>query len=181
MTFKRPPHSIEYLSLFIKISQINEMEIIILATGKTNESCLNSGINDYLKRLKHYLNIKFIYTPELKEKGKLSIAEIKENEAQALLKMIPQSSYIVLLDENGGELSSVDFSSFIQKQLNSGIKKLVFLIGGPYGVAEEMKNKANYILSLSKMTFTHQFIRLIFVEQLYRAMTILKKEPYHNE
>ncbi|MBK7029380.1 MAG: 23S rRNA (pseudouridine(1915)-N(3))-methyltransferase RlmH [Bacteroidales bacterium] len=125
--------------------------------------------------------VKYIEIPELKEKRNMSPLQIKEKEAHTILSNIPKSATIILLDEHGVSKSSIEFASFIQKQMNTGIKELIFIIGGAFGVSELIKKQSDICISLSKMTFTHQFIRVILAEQLYRAMTILRNEPYHNE
>jgi 23S rRNA (pseudouridine1915-N3)-methyltransferase len=157
------------------------MEITILAVGKTSEEFVINGVNEYLSRLKHYCKVNFIIIPENKHNAKLSTIQKKERESLQILSALPNHSCKVLLDEKGKELTSVDFSIFIQKQMNSGIKRLVFIIGGANGVAKNLKDKVDFILSLSTMTFTHQFIRVMLTEQVYRAYTILNNELYHNE
>jgi 23S rRNA (pseudouridine1915-N3)-methyltransferase len=157
------------------------MEIMVLMIGKSNEGFISMGIEEYLKRLNHYVKTSLKIIPDLKERKNLSTIQVKDKEAALILSQIPNSSYIVLLDENGTSLSSYEFSTFLQKQFNTGIKTLVFIIGGAFGVSELIKKKANIYVSFSKMTFTHQFIRIMLIEQIYRAMTILRNEPYHNE
>ncbi|MBK7172528.1 MAG: 23S rRNA (pseudouridine(1915)-N(3))-methyltransferase RlmH [Bacteroidales bacterium] len=157
------------------------MVITILVVGKTTEDFIRQGFTLYFERLKHYLGVKYIEIPELKEKRNMSPLQIKEKEALTILSNIPKSATIILLDEHGVSKSSIEFASLIQKQMNTGIKELIFIIGGAFGVSELIKKQSDICISLSKMTFTHQFIRVILAEQLYRAMTILKNEPYHNE
>ncbi len=157
------------------------MNITVLQIGKTNEEYISEAIHLFLGRLKFYNPVSWVEIPDLKERKNLSPLQIQEKEAELLLAKIPKVSFCVLLDERGKEFRSVEFADFIQKQLNSGIKDLVFLIGGAYGVSESMKQRANLTLALSKMTFTHQMIRILLAEQLYRALTILRNEPYHNE
>jgi 23S rRNA (pseudouridine1915-N3)-methyltransferase len=157
------------------------MLLTILMIGKTTDIFVTEGTEIFIERLKHYLSVKMIVIPDLKERKNLSPQQIKEKEAELMIQQIPKPSTLILLDEQGREFRSIEFSAFIQKQLNSGCKELVFLIGGAFGVADSIKKTANFSLSLSKMTFTHQFIRLMLAEQLYRAMSILKNEPYHNE
>lgn len=134
----------------------------------------------FITRLKHYINFKEIVIPDIKERKNLSAEQVKEKECALILNKLSSVSHIVLLDEKGKEFSSVEFSGFLQKHMNMGCKEMCVIIGGAYGVAETLKQKAHTTLSLSQMTFTHQFIRLMIAEQLYRAMTILKNEPYHN-
>jgi 23S rRNA (pseudouridine1915-N3)-methyltransferase len=157
------------------------MNVTILMIGKTNESYIKDGISLFTSRLKHYLPVNWIELPDIKDRRNFTPQQVIEKETEILIKKLPVRCTVVLLDETGMEYSSVSFADFFQKQANSGIKELVFIIGGAYGVSGEIKKKAGFILSMSRMTFTHQMIRLIFAEQLYRAMTILRNEPYHNE
>lgn len=156
------------------------MKITLILTGKTEEDYLLKGFNMYEQRLKHYISFETIIIPSIKNTKALSIELQKQKEGDLILKNIQSSDRLFLLDENGKEYKSVDFSGFIQQQMNSGIKNIVFVVGGPYGFSEEIYKRANGKISLSKMTFSHQMVRLFFVEQLYRAMTILKNEPYHH-
>jgi 23S rRNA (pseudouridine1915-N3)-methyltransferase len=156
------------------------MKITLILNGKTEDDYLIKGINIYEQRLKHYVSFETITIPALKNTKALSIEQQKQKEGELVLKNIHSSDRLILLDENGKEYTSVQFSEFIQQQLNSGIKNVVLVVGGPYGFSDEMYKRANGKISLSKMTFSHQMIRLFFVEQLYRAMTILKNEPYHH-
>lgn len=157
------------------------MNITLLMTGNTSEKFVRDGYEVFMKRLKHYIKVKEIIIPDLKDRKHLNAEQIKEKEAVLILEKLIPASYVVLLDERGSALSSMEFAGFLQKTMNAGNRELYFIVGGAYGVAESVKQKADFSVSLSKMTFTHQFIRLIFAEQLYRAMTILKNEPYHNE
>jgi 23S rRNA (pseudouridine1915-N3)-methyltransferase len=157
------------------------MQFTVIMIGKTNVSFVQEGVDLFSDRFRHYYQLKFITIPDLKERKNLSPNQIKEKEAELIIQNLPKSAIIIVLDEKGKEFRSLDFAAFIQKQLNTGCKEIVIIIGGAYGIAEAIENKANFKISLSQMTFTHQFIRLILVEQLYRAMTILKNEPYHNE
>lgn len=156
------------------------MKITLILTGKTEDDHIIKGFVLYEQRLKHYISFETVVIPALKNTKALSIDQQKQKEGELLLKNIQSSDRLILLDENGKEYNSVGFSEFIQQQMNSGIKNLVFVVGGPYGFSEEIYKRANGKLSLSKMTFSHQMIRLFFVEQVYRAMTILKNEPYHH-
>jgi 23S rRNA (pseudouridine1915-N3)-methyltransferase len=149
--------------------------------GNTTEAFVLDGYKVFLKRLKHYIKVKEVVIPDIKDRKHLTAEQIKEKEAVFLLDKLTSANYSVLLDERGKEFSSVEFAGFLQKSMNAGTRELFFIIGGAYGVAESVKQKADYTISLSRMTFTHQFIRLLFTEQLYRAMTILKNEPYHND
>jgi 23S rRNA (pseudouridine1915-N3)-methyltransferase len=156
------------------------MKITLILNGKTEDDYIIKGFAIYEQRLKHYISFETIVIPALKNTKALSIEQQKQKETELILKNIQSSDKLILLDENGKEYNSVNFSSFIQQQMNSGIKNCVFVIGGPYGFSEEVYKRANGKISLSKMTFSHQMIRLFFAEQLYRAMTILKNEPYHH-
>jgi 23S rRNA (pseudouridine1915-N3)-methyltransferase len=157
------------------------MKIKLICIGKTGKSFLEEGEKEYAGRLKHYIGFEKIELPDLKQAKKLTKEQVKELEGKAFLEKVNQGDIVYLLDEKGLHFSSMDFSTFIQKQMNTGIKQLVFVIGGAYGFSEELYARANGKISLSKMTFSHQMIRMIFLEQLYRGMTILKGEPYHHE
>jgi 23S rRNA (pseudouridine1915-N3)-methyltransferase len=149
--------------------------------GNTSEAFVKNGYEIFFKRLKHYIKVKEIIIPDLKDRKHLNAEQIKEKEAVLILEKITSSNFTVLLDEHGKEFSSVEFAGFMQKTMNAGTREMFFVIGGAFGVAESVKQKADLTVSLSRMTFTHQLIRLFFAEQIYRAMTILKNEPYHNE
>jgi 23S rRNA (pseudouridine1915-N3)-methyltransferase len=157
------------------------MNVTLLMIGKTSEKYVADGYRNFMKRLSHYLNITEVIIPDLKDRKNLIPEQVKEKEATLLLARIPPAAFMVLLDEKAKEFTSLEFASFIQKSMNSGVKEVVFVIGGAYGVAASVKARADSLIALSRMTFTHQFIRLIITEQLYRACTILKNEPYHNE
>lgn len=156
------------------------MTIKLLAIGKTDSQELQVLIASYENRLKHYVKFELEIVPDIKNSKNLSESQQKEKEGKQILKKITATDVLVLLDEKGKQSSSVDFSKFLQKKMNSGIKQLVFVIGGPYGFSEEVYQKAQGKISLSAMTFSHQMVRLFFVEQLYRAFTILRNEPYHH-
>ncbi len=157
------------------------MKIKLICVGKTTSSYLLEGENEYLKRLKHFTSVEKIEIPELKNAKKMSENEIKKQEGELILKKIASSDYLILLDENGTEFNSVGFSKFLQKRMNSGAKTIVFVIGGAYGFSDEVYAKANSKMALSKMTFSHQMVRLFFLEQVYRGFSILKGMPYHHE
>ena len=157
------------------------MKILVLAIGKTDEQWVQEALLRYSKRLQHYLPFEFEVITDLKNTKNLSEAQQKEKEGALILKKLNPTDKVVLLDEKGKEYRSVEFAKHLQQQMNSGVKRLVFIIGGPYGFTPELYAKAQGKLALSKMTFSHQMIRPFFVEQLYRAMTILKNEPYHHE
>ncbi len=154
------------------------MKIKCIAIGKTKSQDFSSIIKSYLSKINHYINFEFIIINEIKSIKNKSIQ--KNKEAETILKNIKADSHIILLDENGKELSSVFFSKFIQHHLNSSKKEIIFIIGGAYGFSDKLLKRANEKISLSKMTFSHQMVRIIFLEQLYRSFTILKNEPYHN-
>ena len=157
------------------------MRISLICIGKTEESYIKAGVGEYSTRISRYLPFEITEIPELKNVSALSGAQIKEKEGQILLKKWPPGAIVVLLDEHGKEYRSLDFAGFIQARMNQGIKHLAFIIGGSYGFGGDIIEKADYRLSLSKMTFSHQIVRILFTEQLYRSMTILRNEPYHNE
>lgn len=156
------------------------MKITLLAIGKTDDKNLQTLIAAYTRRLKHYVPFSFELIPDIKNVKNLSETLQKQAEGEAILKRLQNADILILLDENGKQFSSVGFSHFLQKKMNSGLKNLVFVIGGPYGFSEDIYKRANGKISLSKMTFSHQMVRLFVVEQLYRGFTILKNEPYHH-
>ncbi len=156
------------------------MTIKLLTIGKTDNKQLQMLINDYTKRLSHYINFELDIIPDLKNTKSLNEIQQKQKEGELILKKLNPLDVLILLDENGKQYDSVAFSNYLQKHMNSGIKQLVFVVGGPYGFSQDVYNKAQGKLSLSKMTFSHQMIRLFFVEQLYRGFTILRNEPYHH-
>ncbi|MBI9055660.1 MAG: 23S rRNA (pseudouridine(1915)-N(3))-methyltransferase RlmH [Bacteroidales bacterium] len=156
------------------------MKIKLILIGKTDSKYLNEGNAEYQKRLKHYIPTDIIVIPDIKNSKNLSELEQKKKEGDLILNQIKEGDLVILLDENGKQFSSVEFSRFIEKQTISGLKNLVFVVGGPYGFSDEVYKKASSNISLSRMTFSHQMVRLIFLEQLYRAMTIIKGEPYHH-
>lgn len=157
------------------------MKITLLLIGKTTTKYMQEGIELYVKRLAHYIPFEIRLLPDIKASKTLSSDKQKEMESLIFLSAIGQSDYVVLLDERGKEMTSREFAGYIDKKMITVPKNLVFVIGGPYGFAESMYARANEKLSLSKMTFSHEMIRLFFVEQIYRAMTILKGEPYHHD
>ena len=155
------------------------MTIKLLAIGKIDSGQLQELIEVYEKRLQHYVNFEIDIIPDLKKTKNLSEDQQKEKEGELILKKLAPTDVLVLFDEKGKQFSSVEFSQYLQKKMNSGIKQLVFLIGGPYGFSNAVYAKASGKISLSKMTFSHQMVRLFITEQVYRAFTILKNEPYH--
>ncbi|PWH81376.1 23S rRNA (pseudouridine(1915)-N(3))-methyltransferase RlmH [Brumimicrobium oceani] len=157
------------------------MKIKLIYVGKTGKKFLEDGEKEYTKRLKRYLPFEVIELADIKNAKKRSEDEIKNLEAEAILKNIKSNDVLILLDEKGKEMGSVKFSNYLQKQFNAGSQGIVFVIGGPYGFSDSVYQRANDKLSLSKLTFSHQMIRMFFIEQLYRALTILKGEPYHHQ
>ncbi|QZL01500.1 23S rRNA (pseudouridine(1915)-N(3))-methyltransferase RlmH [Flavobacterium psychrophilum] len=157
------------------------MNIKLIAIGKTDNKNLQTLIDDYTKRLSFYIKFDLEIIADIKNVKNLSETQQKEKEGELILSKITPTDQLILLDENGKTFSSVAFSDQLQKKMNSGIKTLVFVIGGPYGFSEEIYKKAFGKISLSQMTFSHQMVRLFFIEQLYRGFTILKNEPYHHQ
>ncbi|WP_452223440.1 23S rRNA (pseudouridine(1915)-N(3))-methyltransferase RlmH [Lacinutrix chionoecetis] len=156
------------------------MTIKLIAIGKTDNKQLQALIDDYKKRLGFYIKFDFEIIPDIKKAKHLSEAQQKQKEGELILNKLNATDVLILLDENGKQHDSVGFSNYLQKHMNSGIKQLVFVIGGPYGFSEEVYTKAKGKISLSKMTFSHQMVRLFVIEQLYRGFTILRNEPYHH-
>lgn len=157
------------------------MKIKLVCIGKTGKAFLSEGENEYLKRLQKYVPFEKIEIPDLKNAKKFSEDQIKLKEGQSILEKLMPGDYLVLLDDKGRSYTSVEFANYYQNLFNKGLKNIVFAVGGPYGFSIDVYNRADEKLSLSKMTFSHQMIRLFFIEQTYRAMTILKNEPYHHE
>ncbi|AFD07985.1 23S rRNA (pseudouridine(1915)-N(3))-methyltransferase RlmH [Solitalea canadensis] len=157
------------------------MKITLIQIGKTEDKYLLEGIDKYEKRLKHYINFSTVTIPALKNTKNLNFEEQKKKEAELILKSINNTDYVILLDEKGKVFTSVQFADQLNKHMNRAVQNLVFIIGGPYGFDEKIYARANEKLSLSTMTFSHQMVRLFFIEQIYRANTILKGEPYHHE
>ena len=157
------------------------MKISLIVVAKTLSLYLQEGENEYINRLKHYSDFEYLVIPALKNTKALNEQQQKIEEGKLILNKVVPSDFCVLLDENGSTFGSEKFAEFLQNKALSGIKRLVFIVGGPYGFSEDVYQRADYKLSLSKMTFSHQMVRLIFLEQLYRAFTILKNEPYHHK
>ncbi len=157
------------------------MNIELIVVGKTDMREVEALVAMYTKRLNHYVRFAITTIADVRNTKKLSEAEQKRLEGEAILKLITDSDHLMLLDEHGLELRSLEFADMLQRRMLSGTKRLVFVIGGPYGFSDAIYQRANSKLSLSKMTFSHQIVRAIFTEQLYRAFTILKNEPYHHE
>ncbi len=157
------------------------MQIKLIAIGKTDNKAIISLVEEYSKRLNFYIKFEFEVIPDLKNTKSLTEILQKEKEGELILKKLLPSDELILLDERGKSYSSLDFSEFLQKKMNAGLKQLIFVIGGPYGFSEQVYSRANGKLSISKMTLSHQMIRPFFIEQLYRGFTILRNEPYHHE
>lgn len=157
------------------------MKITLLTVGKTEDKYLVEGIEKYVKRLKHYVKFEIKDLPELKNTKNLSEEQQKTKEAELLLKNFSNTDFVVLLDEKGSSYTSVQFADFLNKKMISATQHIIFVIGGPYGFDQSVYQRANDKISLSKMTFSHQMVRLFFTEQIYRAFTILRGEPYHHE
>jgi 23S rRNA (pseudouridine1915-N3)-methyltransferase len=157
------------------------MNIKLLTIGKTDNKALQSLIDDYTKRLSFYIKFDLEIIPDIKNVKNLSESQQKEKEGELILSKLTPTDQLILLDENGTTFSSVGFSDYLQKKMNSGVKTLIFVIGGPYGFSDEVYQKSQGKISLSQMTFSHQMVRLFFIEQLYRGFTILRNEPYHHQ
>lgn len=177
---KISPNFTEFIT-FVQKKILILMKVILLTVGKTNDLSLKNVILDYQKRLKFYISFEMEEIPELKNTKSMSEEVQKQKEGELLLKYFQDGDDVILLDDKGSQFSSMEFASYIEKKSVSGLKRLIFVVGGPYGFSSAVYARANGKVSLSKMTFSHQMVRLIFVEQLYRAMTILRGEPYHHE
>lgn len=157
------------------------MKIKLLAIGKTDDKNLIQLINTYENRLKHYVKFELDIIPDIKNAKNLSEAQQKEKEGNLILSKLQPTDNLILLDDKGKQFTSIEFSKYLQKKMNAGLKQMVLVIGGPYGFSNDVYKKANGKISFSKMTFSHQMIRLFVVEQIYRGFTILRNEPYHHE
>ena len=157
------------------------MKITLLTVGKTDKDWVKQGIDIYASRMKHYFPFAIVEIPELKNVSSLSEDQIKTKEGELILKNIKPTEDVILLDERGREFSSMEFAKVLQDKISYTGKDIVFVIGGAYGFSEAVRQSSNSKISLSRMTFSHQMVRAIFVEQLYRAFTIMKGEPYHHE
>ena len=156
------------------------MKVKFICIGKTGKPFLEEGESEYLKRLKHYLPVEKVEIADLKNAKNLTVEQIKEQEGREIISKMQPGDQLILLDENGAQFTSLEFAQFFQQKFNAGGKTIVFVVGGAYGFSAEVYSLATGKISLSKMTFSHQMVRMIFFEQLYRAMTILKGEPYHH-
>jgi len=157
------------------------MKIALIHTGKTNERHVSEGIEIYSLRIKKYTGFEIITIPDLKNTRNMSGQEQKTKEGNKILQSVGKDDYVVLLDERGKELRTSEFAGWLEKRFAASVKRIVFIIGGAWGFSEEVYSRADFRLSLSKMTFPHQLVRLLFAEQLYRAFTIIKGEPYHHD
>ena len=156
------------------------MKTILILVGKTQSKIFKVGIDDYVSRIAHYMPFSITTIPELKNTKSLSEDQQKQKEGELILKEIQPSDTVVLLDEHGADFRSVEYANWLKQKQNTA-RRLIFIIGGPYGFSPDVYARANEKISLSRMTFSHQMVRLIFTEQLYRACTIIKGEPYHHE
>ncbi len=157
------------------------MQIELIVVGKTDSKEVSALVEMYQKRINHYCRFSITVLPDLRNTKSLTPQQQNQSEGERILAQLTESDYVVLLDERGAEFRSVDFAEWMRKRMVSGLKRLVFVIGGPYGFSAEVYKRANQQLSLSKMTFSHQIVRAIFTEQIYRVFTILNNEPYHHE
>lgn len=157
------------------------MKGVLIVVGRTTDKRFEAITQEYIERIRHYIPFTVEVIPELKNTKGLSQDEQKKREGELIQKNLQPGDYVVLLDEHGSERSSMDFASWMQKKMAAGPKRLVFIVGGPYGFSDAIHQKGNEEISLSRMTLSHQMIRMFFVEQIYRAMTILNGEPYHHE
>lgn len=157
------------------------MKITLAVVGKTTTGYLKQGIDEYTKRIGHYVQFDIQYIGDVKNNRNGGEDQQKLNEGKNIITSIDKSDFVILLDERGKEFRSVEFAQYVQKRMSSGVKRVVFVVGGPYGFSPEIYERANDKIALGKMTFPHEMIRLFFVEQLYRAFTILNHEPYHHD
>ncbi len=157
------------------------MDIILLTIGKTSINYIKEGIAEYCKRLKRFISYKIIELPDSKRAGKISEKEQKESEGELILKNLTDSDYVILLDEAGKEYSSREFAEYLQRQMSSGRKRIIFVIGGPYGFSDSVYQRSDAKISLSRMTFNHEMVRLFFTEQVYRGFSIINGLPYHHD
>lgn len=157
------------------------MKIMVLAVGKTSTDYIQKGIDLFLKRVNHYLPVELSIIPDLKSTKGLTEETQKTREGKSIIGAFTPGDVVILLDERGKEYTSRDFASMLDRRMVQGVKRMVFVIGGPYGFSKEVYDRADGLMSLSRLTFTHEMVRLFFIEQIYRAMTILKGEPYHHD
>lgn len=171
-----------HITIFVYASDKGKrMKIKLISVGKTDREWLKDGLQLYLSRLKHYVPFEYTEIPDIRNTSSMSRDTVKAKEGEQILRLIAQGDHVILLDEHGNEMSSVGLAKRLEDRLVSFSSDIVFVIGGPYGFHEAVYSRSNEMLSLSKMTFSHQMVRVIFAEQLYRAFTIMKGEPYHHE
>lgn len=156
------------------------MKIRLLTIGNTDKKYLNEGVNDYVKRLSFYIPFEIKVIPDIKNRNSLPVELQKEKEGQMILNQVLPGDYLILLDERGTEFPSLEFAKWIEKKMIAGVHQLVFVIGGPWGFSDAIYQRSDFKVSMSQFTFSHQMVRMIFIEQLYRAMTIIRNEPYHH-
>lgn len=156
------------------------MDITLIVVGKTSVSYIREGVEEYLRRLKHYIPLNVETIADLRQKGRMDAARQKESEGERILAALKPGDRVVLLDERGSQYTSDEFAAVLQRHMSSGLKRLVFVVGGPYGFSQQVYARADAKMSMSAMTLSHEMIRMFFVEQVYRAMTILRGEPYHH-
>ncbi len=156
------------------------MKITLINVGKTDNNIVNEGVKLYEKRIKKYISFEIIYLPDVKNTRNLSMKQQQEAEGRTILKTLSGQNHVILLDERGKEYTSIEFAAHMEDLMNKSVKQLIFVTGGPYGFSEEVYKRSTEWISLSRMTFSHQLVRLIFTEQLYRALTIIKGSPYHH-
>jgi 23S rRNA (pseudouridine1915-N3)-methyltransferase len=157
------------------------MKIALLQTGKTNERHISEGVDNYSLRIKRYAGFEIITVADIKNTRNMPGSELMMKEGTRILESVSKEDYVVLLDERGKEFRTIEFSDWLEKKMASSVRRIVFVIGGAWGFSEEVYARADFRMSLSKMTFPHQLVRLLFTEQLYRAFTIIRGEPYHHE
>ena len=157
------------------------MKISLILVGKTDDTFIKQAVDIYSKRLSHYIQLNVHVISEIKNSGKLAESELKEREGELVLKQVQPADFVLLLDDKGKQFTSVEYATYLQRLMNAGTKNLVVVVGGAFGFSEKVYKRANAQLSLSKMTFTHQLVRVFFLEQTYRALTILKGESYHHD
>jgi len=165
---------------FFELKKVELMKVLFRVIGKTSEKYLTTGIEMYAKRLRHYLPFEMEVLPDIRQAKNLSNGQLMQKEGELLLNRLTNEDFLILLDENGKAFTSVDFAGYLERQLQLPFRRLIFQVGGAFGFSDEVYARANAKLALSPMTFSHQMARLFFLEQLYRAMTILRNEPYHN-
>jgi 23S rRNA (pseudouridine1915-N3)-methyltransferase len=156
------------------------MKALLLVVGKTSQKWLNEGINDYYSRINRYVSFEIIVIDDMRNRGKIDNEKLKKQEGEKILASLNEKDFVILLDENGKQFSSVSYASWIEKEFLISSRRLVFVVGGAYGFSNDVYERANFKISLSSLTFSHQMVRLIFVEQFYRAFTIIRGEPYHH-